>query len=441
MRVPALLLAAGCLLATPTWSANVTFPYTAEISVDSAAVRCGPGTDFYPTLQLERGAKVEVHRHDPGGWLAIRPPEDSFSWIPARQVERGSETQVGKVLIEGAVAWVGSSAVDVRQHKWQVRLERGERLQILGEESLSMGAGFATETHLKIAPPAGEFRWISAEHVSTSGSLTPPVSADGTDRTKPTRNHSARSSEPAVANKAVAKRDGTSPEELTDEKRQALRKRIDQLNLDLSMLVSDQIDKWDLQPLKERANTLADAVQGTALYRQVRLIAHRIREFETVQQRHRRVRERGERDTETARRIERHGVPAAPRRRPGNVEPTNWQREIEASLENNERDNNTLGNNKIVGTGLDKPVPKERKPSPSFDAEGWLMPVHATRRLAPPFAVLDNQGRVICYARPSPGLNLRRYAKKHVGLFGDKRRVPALKASLLTVTRVVNRDN
>lgn len=430
MRVSAFFLAAGCLLATPAWSANSTFPYTAEISVNSAAVRCGPGRDFYPTLRLERGAKVEVYRHDPGGWLAIRPPRNSFSWIPARQVERDSEAGVGKVLIEGTVAWVGSNAVDVRQHKWQVRLERGEQLRILGEESLSMGAGFATETHLKLAPPAGEFRWVSADHVSTSRSMTQPASTHGTATISETGKHSPRDSESSLANTAVAARDDSAAD-MTDQKRQAMRKRIDQLNLDLSMLVSDQIDKWDLEPLKQRANALANAVHGTALHRQVRLIAHRIREFETVQQRHRRVRERTELDTQAERRIERHGVPAASRPTSGNVEPTNWQQEIEASLENNQ----------IVGTGIERSAPKDRKPTPSFDAEGWLMPVHTTRRRAPPFAVLDKHGRVICYARPSPGLNLRRHAKKHVGLFGDKRRIPALKASLLTVTRVVNRDD
>lgn len=433
----AFLLAASCPWATSTWGANITFPYTAEVSVDSAAARCGPGEGFYPTMELERGATVEVHRHDPGGWLAIRPPRGSFGWICARQVERDSDARVAKVLIDGAVAWVGSSVVDVHQHKWQVRLERGERLHVLGEESLSMGAGFATETHLKIAPPAGEFRWISAEYVSTPRSVTHPASAREPASTRPTGDHSARRSPASGANKGVATGDETAgPAEMTDRKRQALRKRIDQLNLDLSMLVSEQIDKWDLQPLKQRTNVLAEAAQGTALHRQVRLIAHRIREFETVQQQHQRVREPRVREPrelepETERRIERHAVPAAPRRSPGNVEPTTWQQDIEAALEKNT----------IIGTGIDKEPPGKRDSTPSFDAEGWLMPVHTTRRLAPPFAVLDNQGRVICYAQPAAGLNLRRHAKKRVGLFGDTRRVAALKASLLTVTRVVSRDH
>ena len=67
-------------------------------------------------------------------------------------------------MIDGAVAWVGSDVSSVQQHKWQVRLERDELVEILGERSLSVGPGFATETYFQIAPPAGEFRWIHAEN-------------------------------------------------------------------------------------------------------------------------------------------------------------------------------------------------------------------------------------------------------------------------------------
>ena len=37
--------------------------------------------------KLKRGAEVEVYRHDPGGWCAIRPVEGSFSWVSARYVK------------------------------------------------------------------------------------------------------------------------------------------------------------------------------------------------------------------------------------------------------------------------------------------------------------------------------------------------------------------
>ena len=43
----------------------------------------GPGKNYYPTDKLHKGEKVEIYRHDPGGWCAIKPPRQSFSWVSA----------------------------------------------------------------------------------------------------------------------------------------------------------------------------------------------------------------------------------------------------------------------------------------------------------------------------------------------------------------------
>ena len=50
------------------------FPYVAFINADEVNVRSGPGDNYYPVMKLNRGDRVEVYRHDPGGWYAIRPP-------------------------------------------------------------------------------------------------------------------------------------------------------------------------------------------------------------------------------------------------------------------------------------------------------------------------------------------------------------------------------
>ena len=51
------------------------------ITADDVYVRSGPGENYYPTDKLKAGQEVEVYRHDPGGWYAIRPPKGSFSWV------------------------------------------------------------------------------------------------------------------------------------------------------------------------------------------------------------------------------------------------------------------------------------------------------------------------------------------------------------------------
>ena len=155
MRGVTAILMTCCVLGTPAPGAEPAFPYTADVSVEEVEVRCGPGWEYYATQCLARSAQVEVYRHEPGGWLAVRPPEGSFSWISARHVKRDGNQRVGEVTIDGAVAWVGSAVESVKQHKWQVRLERGELVEVQGEQSLSVGPGFATETYYRIAPPAG----------------------------------------------------------------------------------------------------------------------------------------------------------------------------------------------------------------------------------------------------------------------------------------------
>ncbi|HCK41051.1 MAG TPA: hypothetical protein DHW22_05410, partial [Planctomycetaceae bacterium] len=62
------------------------FPYVAYISQDDTYIRSGPGRQYYPTEQVPQGYAVEVYRHDQSGWCAIRPTEQSFSWVSAHQV-------------------------------------------------------------------------------------------------------------------------------------------------------------------------------------------------------------------------------------------------------------------------------------------------------------------------------------------------------------------
>ncbi len=418
-----------CLLGTPALGGEPSFPYTAEVSVDEVEVRCGPDWEYYATHHLRRGTKVDVYRHEPGGWLAIRPPAGSFSWIPARQVKRGAEQGVGEVTIDAAVAWVGSALVDVTQHKWQVRLQQGELVEILGEKPLSVGPGFATETYLQIAPPAGEFRWIHAENAVAPGAVARRSStrtiqltdyASGTGAAVPPSSGDSpagiRLSPTSIAQQGNTAA-GAAPAK--DEREMAqLIEQVEQLKVDLSLLVTRQIDQWDLDALRARTDTLAAATDRTPLSQDVRLISYRINEFEALRKRYQRLSQPG--TVEVDPQVERHGVSAAPA-----VERTSWQEEIEAALTTDA----------AVGTGVDASTPPAL--DPRFDAEGWLMPVHSTRRVAPPFALLDDDGRVLCYVTPTPGLNLRRYTKKYVGVFGERQFVSDLRASLITVSRIV----
>ena len=154
-------------------------PYIAVITTDGAVVRSGPGIEFYPTLHLRAGDQVEVF-YEQGEWRAIRPPIGSFSWVSARFVDFGSSS-IGTVLADGLASRIGSDYSD-ESDTVQVTLKRGEAVFILDRRETP--ENLASPVWLKIAPPSGEFRWIhrlalsSRELLSNreQGTVSPVVS-------------------------------------------------------------------------------------------------------------------------------------------------------------------------------------------------------------------------------------------------------------------------
>ena len=139
-------------------TAQTELPYNAIVLGDGATVHSGPGDSHYATHQLNANDLVEVYRHDPGGWCAIRPPAKSFSLIPESAVKRLSN-DVAEILADGSQAWVGTALGPVDKPLWQVKLKKGERVAIVGEASWPHPSGKSV-VWLQIEPPAGEYRWI-----------------------------------------------------------------------------------------------------------------------------------------------------------------------------------------------------------------------------------------------------------------------------------------
>jgi len=166
-RVAGLLLAAALAGFAAASDAGAEFPYRAFITDNATLVRSGPGQAFYPTTRLMRGAEIEVYRQDEGGWLAIRPPAGSHCWVLSDFVATTQQEDVAEVTSPDAYAYVGSDLGDARDVV-QVRLDQGERVHILGMQNVADEETGQERLWLKIAPPSGEFRWISNRHVSRS---------------------------------------------------------------------------------------------------------------------------------------------------------------------------------------------------------------------------------------------------------------------------------
>ena len=150
-------------------SDDLTFPYQAIVSKDDAQVRSGPGIVHYATGKLAQNSTAEVYRHDPGGWCAIRPTAGCFSLIPESAIEI-IEAGIGEVTEDGTQAWVGTELGPVEKPLWQIKLKKGEMVDVIGQASWPNPEGHST-TWYQVSPPAGEFRWIHISDLQLPPSL------------------------------------------------------------------------------------------------------------------------------------------------------------------------------------------------------------------------------------------------------------------------------
>ena len=140
-------------------------PYRVPVVGEDAVVHAGPGSTLYGTDRLPPGTLVDVYRHDPGGWMAIRPPEGSFSLVQLDEVDL-LPNGLARIKANETVAWVGTRLTAVEDPTWQVRLDKGELVEVLGvvdREKFELGDG--EPDWVQIMPPKGEFRWIAGDQL------------------------------------------------------------------------------------------------------------------------------------------------------------------------------------------------------------------------------------------------------------------------------------
>lgn len=140
-------------------------PQAVYVAVSRAEILSGPSSEYYPTGHVARGMALEAYHRTADGWLGIRPPEGSFSWVPASDAYLLPGGRVIEITSQHAVSWIGSSLGSAKQYRWQVELRPGEQLVVLGEMTNQSEDGREALWY-KIAPPAGEFRWIREQAIS-----------------------------------------------------------------------------------------------------------------------------------------------------------------------------------------------------------------------------------------------------------------------------------
>ncbi len=273
MRWQSLILVLFAALAVRP-ARGLDFPYVAYVNAADVYVRSGPGRDYYPTNKLQKGQRVEVYRHDPGGWLAVRPPRGSFSWVSSRHLDLEVD-DLAAVNADRVVARVGSNFSDVRD-VIQVRLDRDEKVVVLEPPQ-------PDSPWCKIEPPAGEFRWVFAKYVDRE--LPADLAAD------------VQEAGPYNASGAFAAED-TDSVRLTGGEQQsapptdpafagdlARLRELEHIDMELSEVVAEDISTWSFDELHRRAELALRAAEGSLERGRARVLLDKISRFDDIKRR------------------------------------------------------------------------------------------------------------------------------------------------------------
>ncbi len=393
MRMPAAVALTTLLLVSSIQAEgpDAEFPYSAFAAADATAVRSGPGEQFYPVLGLRRGDAVEVWRHDAGGWCAVRPPEGSFSWISADFVRRAGD-RLGVVVGEQVNVRIGTTFGELRDAV-QLQLGDGDQVEILETQETDGPAGIAR--WYKIAPPAGEFRFVHRSQLASH----PNELVDSIAATSATTNDVVR---PAAYVAPAGGDDGS-----TEAAAAELRKLSDdagsedvlaRMEVVLSRMVAAEPTTWNFSDLQRRGEGLLERATTAVERSRIRLFLAKVARFDDIRLRYARLAETRTQTALVDEQLRGAAGESAARSQAPRVEPS---------------------------TDVSR-----------YDGVGRLSQIVLAADAAPTYALSDDRGTMIAYVTAAPGVNLRQYVGLDVGINGIKGFVPEERMARLTAKRV-----
>src|SRR5436190_10002725 len=129
---------------------NTKYQFEGRVTSNAVYVRSGASENDYPTMKLDKDAKVTVvgKKFD---WLKIVPPDGSFCYVAQAYVEKTGDGTKGKVTNPLYVR-VGSS-LNALKMKVATKLEPNETVEILGTQ----------DEYFKIKPPKDVYLYVNAQ--------------------------------------------------------------------------------------------------------------------------------------------------------------------------------------------------------------------------------------------------------------------------------------
>lgn len=460
------------------------FPYGAKVRTKSATVRSGPGAKYYHTDRLPFGSRVEVYRHD-DDWAAIRPPKGSYSWIPASAVELSEDTTIGHVVTEGVRTRIGSRFGD--EHKAHyISLHVDEMVEVIGRRSL-IDAG-APSLWYQIKPPAGEFRWVQQSSIESLPDPLAPApqtnidddqdvqltqfiedapqllspEATSADKTKDDGNWTIDApddqakplaianvptpadpvSDPPVSDSppafqsiddvdkgdvvkgavgtakidplsepnepsgfVVPSIDGFRPRAtITDPG--LLRQELAKINAEISRQIVKDPSTWELSDFRARTQAIIDLSSTNDQRGKAQALLSRITQFRDIQRRHQNL----------------------------------VQGATQSLLESDDLANRVYSDLPITPAPPTATSHQSQTAGSAYDGTGWLMPIVTQHPGLPRYALTDDNGNILQFVSPLPGLNLSNYERRRIAIIGRKGFVPRFNKVHLTAERIISLD-
>jgi hypothetical protein len=150
-------------------------------ALPDAEVRCRPSDkpEMYVTNRLRKGDAVEVVKELPDGWLEVRPPRGSFSWIDVNFIQQISPNQPNQVITppdQLVEVYIGSEVLKGRPTVVGAKVKRGTQVRSIGQPLADDNVS-TPRRWMPIEPPEGESRYIRANDVSKTRPTVDTVAA------------------------------------------------------------------------------------------------------------------------------------------------------------------------------------------------------------------------------------------------------------------------
>ncbi len=405
--------------AIASWAggAEIRFPYVATVDVDGEQIRSGPGLNFYPTMKMNRGDRVTVHRHDPGGWFMIGPPPGSFSWIRADYIQQTARDR-GILTANSVIVRVGSSISEQRDFStFQRRLSKGDVVEILGEEVLQDEAG--PTRMFKIKPPASEWRWIAGKAVVTAPSLpaSPPPIANSPDN-----NSLAQSNSPMAGTRNNPSGKEARPPRIETVAPELAATRLDAIDESFRAMLRREPSEWDLASLERSYTDLEQAADSPTTALQVARRLEAISRYQKIQQDYR----------------EFYRLASEGRQRDAQLLTTQQQAEESARTSGDTSFPTAPASPRPGSTPANQPAqPNTPQPNtPQMVGAGIVQRIQGATQGQLQFVLVSPEGKRLAYLQPTVGVDLNRWVGQETGLYGDRSARPELNSDLILVRNV-----